>query len=75
LRLVRLPGHLANCNSKASGCLLLLYCYKVQNRENFPMLKTTACLLFAGAASTAALPLSLGLAAAGAAALLLDHHR
>jgi len=45
------------------------------DRDNFPMLKTTACLLFAGAASTAALPLSLGLAAAGAAALLLDHHR
>jgi hypothetical protein len=39
------------------------------------MLKTAAFLLFAGAASTAALPLSLGLAAAGAAALLLDHNR
>ena len=39
------------------------------------MLKTTAFLLFAGAASTAVLPLSLGLAAAGAAALLLEHTR
>jgi len=39
------------------------------------MLKTTACLLFVGAASTAALPIACGLAAAGAAALLLDHHR
>jgi len=39
------------------------------------MLKTTACLLFAGAASTAALPLSLTLAAAGVAALAVDHYR
>jgi hypothetical protein len=39
------------------------------------MLKTTACLLFAGAASTAALPLSLSLAAAGAAALVADRYR
>ena len=39
------------------------------------MLKTAACLLFAGAASTAALPLSLALAVAGAAALVVDHHR
>jgi hypothetical protein len=39
------------------------------------MLKTTACICFVGAASTAALPLSLGLAAAGAAALVVDHHR
>ena len=42
-------------------------------RDNCSMLKATACLLFTGAASTAALPLSLGLAAAGAAALLLDN--
>jgi len=39
------------------------------------MLKTTAFLLFAGAASTAALPLSLALAAGGAVALAVDHHR
>jgi len=39
------------------------------------MLKATACLLFAGAASTAALPLSLGLAAAGAVALVADRYR
>ena len=39
------------------------------------MLKTTACLLFAGAASTAALPLSLALAAAGAVCLWADHNR
>ena len=39
------------------------------------MLKTTACLLFAGAASTAVLPIACGLAAAGAAALLLDLNR
>ena len=36
------------------------------------MLKTSAILLFAGAASTAALPLSLALAASGIAALALD---
>jgi hypothetical protein len=45
------------------------------DRDNFPMLKTTACLLFVGAASTAALPLSLTLAAAGAAALVVDRYR
>jgi hypothetical protein len=39
------------------------------------MLKTTACLLFVGAASTAALPLSLALAASGIAALALDLNR
>ena len=39
------------------------------------MLKTTACICFVGAASTAFLPIACGFAAAGAAALLLDHHR
>ena len=39
------------------------------------MLKATACLLFAGAASTTALPLAAAFAVTGAAALLLDHHR
>jgi hypothetical protein len=39
------------------------------------MLKTSACLLFVGAASTAVLPLSLTLAAAGAAAIYLDLNR
>jgi len=45
------------------------------DRDNFPMLKTTACICFIGAASTAAQPLSLTLAAAGAAALVADRYR
>jgi hypothetical protein len=39
------------------------------------MLKTAAFLLFAGAASTTALPLATALAVTGAAALLLDNRR
>jgi hypothetical protein len=39
------------------------------------MLKTSACLFFVGAASTAALPIACGLAAAGAVCLWADLNR
>ena len=68
MRLVRLP---------LVAVAFRLFCSRIERtqREDFPMLKTSAVLFFVGAASTAALPLSLGLATAGAAALLLDHYR
>jgi len=37
------------------------------------MLKTTACICFVGAASTAFLPIACGFAAAGAVCLWADH--
>ena len=56
-------------------CPLRLYCYRVTNRVNCPMLKTAAFLLFAGAACSTALPASVLMGVAGASFLLLDHNR
>ena len=56
-------------------CPLLLYCYKVQNRDNFPMQLTVSLLLLALAASSVSLPLSLFLAVTGGTGLLLDLRR
>jgi hypothetical protein len=50
-------------------------CYTMGKSNPDPMLKTSACLFFVGAASTAALPIACGLAAAGAVCLWADHNR